>query len=44
MSPSINVGIGMGYVKTGLHVPETAIFIEVRNKSLKAIVQKAPLI
>lgn len=44
MSPSINMGIGMGYVKTGLHTPETEIFIEVRNKSLKAKIQKAPLI
>ncbi|MEQ8549001.1 MAG: glycine cleavage system aminomethyltransferase GcvT [Cyclobacteriaceae bacterium] len=44
MSPSINVGIGMGYVKTGSHVADTPVFIEVRNKSLKAIVKKAPLI
>ncbi|MFT5640553.1 MAG: aminomethyltransferase [Cyclobacteriaceae bacterium] len=44
MSPCINVGIGMGYLKIGSHLPETEIFIEVRNKTLKAIVKKAPLI
>lgn len=43
MSPSMNVGIGLGYVKTAFATPGTEIFIVVRNKSLKAVVEKLPL-
>ena len=44
MSPSLNQGIGMGYVKIGHHKPESDIFIEVRNKQLKAQITKPPFI
>ncbi|UXP33057.1 glycine cleavage system aminomethyltransferase GcvT [Reichenbachiella agarivorans] len=43
MSPSMNVGIGMGYVQTGFHTIDSEIFVQVRNKSLKAIITKLPL-
>ncbi len=44
MSPCLNVGIGMGYVKTGYHKVDTEIIIGVRNKKLKAKVVKQPLL
>lgn len=44
MSPSMNIGIGMGYVKKEFSSPGTSIFIEVRNKSLAAEVNKFPLL
>jgi len=44
MSPCLNVGIGMGYVKTGHHLSGTEILIGVRNKKLKAKVIKQPLL
>ncbi|MBS4070060.1 MAG: glycine cleavage system aminomethyltransferase GcvT [Algoriphagus sp.] len=43
-SPSMGVGIGMGYVKTEFSKPGTAIFIQIRNKNLKAQVEKLPLL
>ncbi|MEO9965391.1 MAG: glycine cleavage system aminomethyltransferase GcvT [Reichenbachiella sp.] len=43
MSPSMGVGVGLGYVKVGHHKADSEIFIKVRNKSLKAIVTKLPL-
>ena len=42
MSPMLNVGIGMGYVKTGYTKFDTEIFIKVRNKLLKAKVVRLP--
>jgi aminomethyltransferase len=44
ISPSINLGIGMGYVPFGKHQPESEIYIRVRNKDLKAIITKPPFI
>ncbi len=44
MSPCLNVGIGMGYVKTGYHKADTEILIGIRNKKLKAKVVKQPLL
>ncbi len=41
-SPSLDKAIGMGYVKTAFKTAGTEIFIEVRNKSLKAEVTKLP--
>lgn len=41
-SPSLQKGIGMGYVKTAFAEPGTEIYIRVRNKSLKAQVVKFP--
>ncbi len=43
-SPMLNMGIGLGYVTTEFATPGTEIFIEVRNRSLKAQVSKLPLI
>jgi aminomethyltransferase len=43
MSPMMNKGIGLGYVKMGHHKSDSEIFIQVRNKSLKAVVTKLPL-
>lgn len=44
MSPYLNQGIGLGYVKTAYAKPDTDIFITVRNKKLKAKVKKTPFI
>ena len=44
MSPSMGVGIGMGYVKSEYALPGTEIAITVRNKNLKAKVEKLPLL
>jgi aminomethyltransferase len=44
MSPSMEVGIGLGYVKTEFSKAGTEIFIQIRNKSLKAQVEKLPLL
>ena len=42
MSPSINIGIGLGYVKIENSTVETEIFIEIRNKFKKAIIVTTP--
>ncbi|MFP4023339.1 MAG: glycine cleavage system aminomethyltransferase GcvT [Thiohalospira sp.] len=42
MSPMIKKGIGMAYLKKGFWKTDTDIFIEVRNKKLKAKVAKPP--
>ncbi len=44
MSPSMGLGIGLGYVKTELSKPGTEIGINVRNKTLKAKIEKLPLL
>lgn len=41
-SPSLQKGIGMGYVTTVFSKPDTEIFIKVRDKALKAKVCKIP--
>lgn len=43
MTPSMGVGIGMGYVKSEYAIPGTEIAITVRNKNLLAKVEKFPL-
>ncbi len=43
MSPSMNAGIGMGYVASGHHTPGTELLISIRNKTLKAKVVKLPI-
>jgi aminomethyltransferase len=43
-SPSLGKAIGMGYVKTEFAKPDTEIFINIRDKALKAVVQKLPFI
>ena len=42
MSPSLGIGIGMGYVQTKYALPETEFFIAIRNRRLKAKVVKLP--
>ena len=42
MSPSLNKGIGMGYVPIAYSKPGTKIFIKVRNKVIPATVVKFP--
>lgn len=42
MSPSMKLGIGLGYVPTDFSAPDTEIFIVVRGKQLKARVVKPP--
>lgn len=44
MSPSLNKGIGMGYVPKELSKPDSEIFIQVRKKQLKAQVVKMPFL
>ncbi|MEL6560769.1 MAG: glycine cleavage system aminomethyltransferase GcvT [Bacteroidota bacterium] len=43
MSPSMGKGIGMGYVKFGMHKPGTVIQIAVRNRRLNATIVKMPI-
>ena len=42
MSPSLGIGIGMGYVPTEYGIPDTEIYIVVRKRKLKAKVAKPP--
>ena len=39
----MNVGIGLGYVKSGFTTPGTELLIQVRKKQLKAMVVKLPI-
>ena len=43
-SPTLNKGIGMGYVKTEFSKPDAEIFIKIRDKNLKAKVVKVPFL
>lgn len=43
-SPSLKVAIGMGYVTTENSKPGTEIFIDIRDKALKAKVVKTPFL
>ncbi len=42
MSPSMKIGIGMGYVETAFAILETEIAIEIREKGVKAKIVKLP--
>ena len=44
ISPSMNVGIGLGYVDIQSSMPDTQVLIQIRNKALKARVSKLPLL
>ena len=43
-SPSLNLGIGMGYVKSDLAKVGNEIYISIRDKSLKAKIVKMPFV
>lgn len=42
MSPSLKVGLGLGYVTTSFTNPDSEIYISIRDKNLKAKVVKLP--
>lgn len=42
MSPMLNIGIGMGYIKTGFNKIDMEVYIKIRNKDLKARIVKLP--
>jgi aminomethyltransferase len=44
LSPSMGIGIGLGYVDVAYAKPGTRIGIEVRKKSLEATIKKLPLL
>ena len=44
MSPYLKVPVGMAYVKSNYANPDQEIFIEIRNKKLKAKVVKLPFV
>ncbi len=44
MSPSLSKGIGMGYVPTELSTPDSEIWVQIRNKQVKAKVVKLPFL
>jgi len=44
LSPSMGVGIGLGYVQIAYAKPGTKIFISVRNKNIEATIEKLPLL
>jgi aminomethyltransferase len=44
MSPSLKIGIGMGYVKTDYAGIDSEIFISIRGKNIKAKVTKLPFL
>ena len=44
ISPSMGIGIGLGYVDTSHKDPDTEIYIGIRNKKLKARVVKLPIL
>ena len=43
LSTIMNIGIGMGYIKSGFTEPGTEILIQIRKKQLKAGVVKLPI-
>lgn len=43
-SPTLQRGIGLGYVPTANSKPETEIFVKVRDRLLKAKVVKLPFV
>lgn len=43
-SPSLSKAIGMGYVAAAFSKPDTEIFIEIRDKAIKAKVVKVPFL
>jgi len=44
MSPTLDVGIGLGYVAVAYSKPESELLVQIRNKTLRARVKKLPLV
>ncbi len=44
MSPSLNIGVGLGYVESGMHKSGTEIYIKIRNKMVKAEISRPPFV
>ncbi len=44
MSPSLNMGVGLGYVNFGFHKADTEVQIVIRNKKLRAKVVRPPFL
>jgi aminomethyltransferase len=44
MSPSLNQGVGLGYVEIGHHKPGTKVYIKIRGKELEAEITKPPFL
>ncbi|MDR2563854.1 MAG: glycine cleavage system aminomethyltransferase GcvT [Prevotellaceae bacterium] len=44
MSPSMKKGVGLGYVQTAYSKPDSEIYIKIREKLLKAMVVKLPIL
>lgn len=44
LSPTLGIGIGLGYVTTSMSKAGTEIFIDIRGKALKAVTCKLPFI
>lgn len=44
MSPSLEVGLGLGYVESEFSKSDTSVFIEIRGKRVGAIVSKLPFL
>lgn len=44
ISPTMGLGIGLGYIQTEYATPGTRIAITVRNKNLVAVIEKLPLL
>jgi len=42
MSPSLNIGIGLGYVNIENSAVETEIFIQIRKNRKKAVIVNTP--
>jgi aminomethyltransferase len=43
-SPTLNKAIGMGYVTTALAKADTEIYVQIRDKNIKAVVTKIPFL
>jgi aminomethyltransferase len=43
-SPTLSKAIGMGYIKTELTKADTEIYIQIRDKNIKAVVTKIPFL
>ena len=43
-SPSLQKAIGMGYVATDFAEPGKEVYIDIRNKAIKAVVVKIPFL